>query len=42
MDADGTIIDTRADEVRAALVSHELRVTEKKERDGWVAFAATR
>ena len=36
------IIDTRADEVRAALVSHGLRVTEKKERDGWVAFAATR
>lgn len=36
------IIDTRADEVRAALVSHGLRVAEKKERDGWVAFAATR
>ncbi len=36
------IIDTRADEVRAALVSRGLRVTEKKERDGWVAFAATR
>ena len=31
-----------ANEVRAALVSHGLRVTEKKERDGWVAFAATR
>ena len=36
------IIDTRADEVRAALVSHGLRVAEKKARDGWVAFAATR
>ena len=31
-----------ANEVRAALVSHGLRVAEKKERDGWVAFAATR
>ena len=47
LDTDGVflcsgIIDTRADEVRAALVSHGLRVAEKKERDGWVAFAATR
>ncbi|NCB62557.1 MAG: 50S ribosomal protein L11 methyltransferase [Clostridia bacterium] len=34
------IIDTRADEVRAALEGNGLAVVEKRERDGWVSFAA--
>ena len=34
------IIDSRADEVAAALEGHGLHIIEKRERDGWVAFAA--
>ena len=34
------IIDTRSAEVLAALKGRGLRVLEKRERDGWVAFAA--
>ena len=36
------IIDSRADEVRAALEKNGLHVVGRKERDGWVAFAAKR
>ena len=34
------VIDTRADEVAAALEGHGLRVTARRERDGWVSFTA--
>ena len=34
------IIDSRADEVRAAIESRGLSVVEKKEKNGWVAFVA--
>ena len=34
------IIDTRRDEVAAALEKNGLRITQKLERDGWCAFAA--
>ena len=34
------IIDTRCEEVRAALEKHGLTVFGRKERDGWVAYAA--
>ena len=34
------VIDTRADEVAAALEKNGLAVTEKRERGGWVSFAA--
>ena len=34
------IIDTRADEVRAALAHNGLTVLERWEQNGWVAFAA--
>lgn len=34
------IIDTRANEVAAALERHGLHIVEKRERDGWVAYAA--
>lgn len=34
------VIEPRADEVRAAIERRGLRVVEKKERNGWVAFAA--
>lgn len=36
------IIDTRADEVCAALGCNGLTVIEKREQDGWVSFAAKR
>lgn len=47
MAADGVflcsgIIDSRADEVRVALEKNGLQVTGRKDRDGWVAFAARR
>lgn len=35
------IIDTRADEVEQALRDAGLRISEKRERDGWVAFDCT-
>lgn len=34
------IIDTRADEVAAALAGHGLTVTKKREKNGWVALEA--
>lgn len=34
------VIDTRADEVAAALERNSLTVTEKRERGGWVSFTA--
>ena len=34
------IIDTRADEVRAALESHGLTIVDRWEQKGWVAFSA--
>ena len=34
------IIDTRAGEVAAALEANGLHIVEKRERDGWVAYAA--
>ena len=34
------VIDTRADEVAAALEANGLAVTEKRERSGWVSFTA--
>ena len=34
------VIDTRADEVSAALEQNGLTVTEKRERGGWVSFTA--
>ena len=34
------VIDTRADEVAAALETNGLAVTEKRERNGWVSFTA--
>lgn len=34
------IIDTRAEEVAAALEGNGLHILEKRERDGWVAYAA--
>ena len=40
MDADGTIIDTRADEVQAALEKNGLRVIRRREKTGWVALEA--
>lgn len=36
------VIDTRADEVRAALEQNGLTVLEQTQRDGWVSFAARR
>lgn len=36
------VIDTRADEVDAALRFNGFAVTERRERDGWVAFTAMR
>ena len=34
------IIDTRCEEVRAALEANGLNVLGRKDRDGWVAYAA--
>ena len=34
------VIDSRADEVRAAIESRGMTVVEKKEKNGWVAFVA--
>ena len=34
------IIDTRADEVQAALEKNGLRILERLEKDGWCAFSA--
>ena len=34
------IIDTRCEEVRAALEKNGLTVFGRKDRDGWVAYAA--
>ena len=34
------IIDTRAEEVSAALAQNGLRVFERREQNGWVALAA--
>ena len=34
------IIDTRADEVQAALERNGLRVFQRREQNGWVALAA--
>ncbi len=36
------VIDTRADEVAAALEANGLTVTERRERSGWVSFTAER
>ena len=36
------VIDTRADEVEAALRANGFTVTERRERDGWVSFTAVR